>query len=93
MNATGRDRNKKKKQCAVIIEWVDAAMWGCDSRSRESAENCGLTHGYACGWLIKEDDEKVILALDWFDEHDLFRHVCSYPKSGIKKMRQLGGKS
>ena len=77
------------KQQLVFIEWNDASMWGTDVHSREEAEEMGLTHGYACGFLIHEDKEKVVLAIDWFDENDDFRHVNTYPKTGIKKITKL----
>ena len=74
----------KQKYC--LIEWVDASIWGSDPISYKNAKEYGLTHGFVCGFLVHEDEEKVVVAMDWFDENDDIRTVCTYPKSGIKKL-------
>lgn len=74
------------KQKLVFLEWVDASMWGNEQVSRERAEDSGLSHGFACGILVKNDKEKVVVAMDWFDKDDQFRTINTYPRSGIKKL-------
>lgn len=72
------------KQKIVYIEWVDASMWGNSPYQREEAKELSLSHGFVSGFLIKEDKEKVVVGMDWFDCNDDFRNVQVYPKSGIK---------
>lgn len=77
---------KEQKQKMVFLEWIDASMWGTNQISREDAIDSGLSHGFVCGFLIHEDKEKVVVAMDWFDADDNFRVINTYPKTGIKKL-------
>lgn len=78
---------KLPKQKIVFIEWIDASMWGTSQMSEAEASDCGLSHGFVCGFLIKEDKEKVIVAIDWFVDNPFhYRNICTYPKTGIKKL-------
>jgi len=74
------------KQQIVFIEWIDASMWGTEQVSRKSAEDSGLSYGCVCGFLIKDDKEKVVVGMDWFPKDDQFRVINTYPKTGIKKL-------
>ena len=42
-----------------------------------------------CGLLIKEDEEKVVVAHHWFPDQDDVRHVSVITKSTIKEMFRL----
>ena len=75
----------------VIIYWKDAAIHGRDQINEEDIKYYGLVVGYACGWNIHEDKEKITLAMDYFPKqkdvnHNSYRCLASYPKSGIKKI-------
>jgi hypothetical protein len=76
-----------KKQQLVMIEWTDASMHGTEQMSRDDAtKDCKLIDGVSAGLLVHEDKHQVTLALDWFHEHDQFRQIASYPKSGIRSI-------
>jgi len=78
---------KNKIRKIVLIEWVDAAMYG--SESYDTSKVFTLSHGYASGYLVSEDREKVVIATDFFDHPDgyTYRGVSVYPKTGIKKIK------
>ena len=82
-NQKGKKINKQKY---CFIEWIDASMWGGDQISRKEAKEKYLSHGFVCGFLIHQDEEKVVVAMDWFDCDDTFRVINTYPKTGIKKL-------
>ena len=78
------------KQQYVLIHWRDATMNDHNQCSRKEAENeYNLIDGLVVGFLIKEDKEKVILALDWFPKDDQFRQIAVYPKSGITSIKKF----
>lgn len=73
----------------IAIEWIDASLTnGSDTYSREDAENEQLIHGFAVGVLVKEFDDRYVIARDWFDVYDTYRGIASYPKTGIVKVRK-----
>lgn len=73
----------------IAIEWIDASLTnGSDTYSREDAESEQLIHGFAVGVLVKEFDDRYVIARDWFDVHDTYRGIASYPKTGIVKVKR-----
>lgn len=75
-----------KKQL-IAIEWIDASLTANnDTYTQEEAEQEKLIHGFAVGVLVEEMDDRFIIARDWFDEHNTYRGVASYPKTGIIKV-------
>ena len=80
---------KKIKDQFVLIYWKDASIHGGDQITRKQAiKDCGLIKGISGGILVHEDKEHITLALDWFHEHDDFRNMTSYPKSGMYKVKR-----
>lgn len=80
---------KTKKHTIAIINWVDASIHGSDTFTRKEAEESWLMEGVVVGLLVKEDKEKVVIAMDWFPKDDTFRTVQVYPKSGIKQIQRM----
>ncbi len=78
----------KKKPKIICIDWLDCSILVDDQLNRKSIEPEGLIHGYAVGILVKETDEFIIIARDWFDKQDDFRGTAIYPKSGIKSIKR-----
>lgn len=71
----------------IAIEWIDASLTQeGETYSREDAEKEELIHGFAVGVLVKEFPDRYVIARDWFDVHDTYRGVASYPKTGIVKV-------
>ena len=74
----------------AFIEWIDAALFGHETKSAADAEQCGLIHGFAVGIIVKETDDCVTLALDYFDgDQQSFRNICAYPKTGIVRLQKF----
>ena len=83
----------KREAAAVIIHWVDSAMNWPEQKSREDwMKEADLMRGFSAGWLLHEDKEKVVLAMDWFPKNDQFRNVSTYPKAAIAKIERLAPK-
>lgn len=72
----------KKKQI-IAIEWIDASMSMNETYTKAEAEDEKLIHGFAVGVLVKEFEDRYVISRDWFDEHDTYRGIASYPKTGI----------
>lgn len=47
-----------------------------------------LVHGFASGVLVNETKTYYTIARDWFEEHDTFRGIATYPKSGLVKVKK-----
>lgn len=77
------------KHKIAIINWVDASIHGSNTFTRKEAEESWLMEGVVVGLLVKEDKEKVVIAMDWFPKEDTFRTLQVYPKSGITKIQRL----
>jgi len=74
----------KDKKTMIILEWIDASIsMENSSLTREEAEEERLIHGFVCGILVEEFKDRYVVARDWFDEHDTYRGVASYPKTGV----------
>ena len=80
---------KQSKQQYVLIYWIDATLNDAEQHSRKIAEEYGLINGVVAGFLVKEDKEKVIVAMDWFPKDDQFRQIAVYPKSGIISIKRF----
>lgn len=77
----------KQKDQFVLIYWKDAAMHGAEQVTRKQAEkDWHLIKAISGGILVHEDKEQITIALDWFHQHDEFRNLASYPKSGMYKV-------
>jgi len=71
----------------IAIEWIDASLTrGDETYTQEEAEQEELIHGFAVGVLVKEFEDRFVIARDWFDGHSTYRGVASYPKTGIVKV-------
>lgn len=82
----------KKKNEVIIFHWVDACMHGTDQKTEEEWKKEGLIEGIVAGFIVNETKEYFTIAIDLFFagqmgmEHNNYRQVCTYPKSGIKKI-------
>ena len=77
------------KRQIVVIRWVDAAMYGNGTRTREEAEECELMELVSVGVLIKENDTQITLGMDFCPRDDSYRCVNTYPKTGITSIRRI----
>lgn len=82
---TSKQQVKKQMIC---IEWIDASIFGNDQLSQQEAEQEELIHGFVVGVLVKEYKDRYVVARDWFDLHNEYRGVASYPKSGVVSVKK-----
>lgn len=73
----------------VKIDWLDAQIVGSDTYSRKEAEQRGLIQVESVGILVSENKKEIVIATDYFPEHDTFRSIQVYPKSGIKRITRM----
>lgn len=77
------------KKTMICLEWIDASISLEDScLLQEDAEKEELMHGFVCGVLVKEFDDRYVVARDWFDVPNQYRGVASYPKTGIVSVKK-----
>ena len=76
----------KRKYSIVAVHCVDQSYYSgvYDPRVKEFEVVKMITVGH----LIREDDEVVILASEYYSDHDV-RYVSVIPKVTIKKMEVL----
>jgi len=79
--------NKQKE--IIAIEWIDASLSrGDETYTQNEAEQEMLIHGFAVGVLVKEFPDRYVIARDWFDDHNTYRGIASYPKTGVVKVNK-----
>lgn len=69
----------------VIIRWFDSFFVKGDIKADEVDPAIELT---ACGMLVKEDDDRVTIALDLDPASSEFRYVLTIPKVNIRAMKK-----
>ena len=80
------------KLIPVEVEWIDAHS-SLDTQTLKDLEKAEPFVTKSCGYLIKEDKDKVVLGFMMFgvninDEH-LLKHYQVIPKGMIKKITKL----
>lgn len=72
----------------VYLKAKDWTLWDTEqSRNRQFFP----TETQLVGWLIQEDKEKIVIAMEWIPNPfgDDLRHVISIPRSCVEIMREL----
>jgi hypothetical protein len=69
-----------------IITWIDTAGKMFEAMDTEEVGGCVL--GDTTGFLVKENDTYVALAMEQFED-GRWRHLVSIPKVCIKKRRTV----
>lgn len=70
----------------VFITWKDAAVFSTIVADKTEAEEKAKTAVInQVGFLISEDEEKVIIGWQYHKYNKKFRHISSIPKSSILK--------
>ena len=80
---------EKEKYRIVEVEWLDAQSGFSSPLTIEELEREEPVHTLSVGYLLKEDDEKVILGFMMFGDEGVFKHWQLIPKGMIKKMRTM----
>lgn len=77
---------KQLNQTVVFIRWKDASYERGEKTAGEIEPGCVL---HSSGILIKEDDEFVSMATDFFPEEETYRHITHIPKVNILAIRKM----
>jgi hypothetical protein len=74
----------------VFIIWKDAAVFSTIVADKAEAERKAKTAVISqVGFLISEDEEKIIIGWEYHEYNKKFRHISSIPKSSIIEMVTL----
>ena len=77
-----------KKYDVVEVEWLDAQSGFSSPLTIEELETEKPLHTFSVGYLIKEDQEKVILGFMLFGD-EMFKHWQLIPRGMIKRITKL----
>lgn len=77
----------------VIVHWLDASA-ETSHLPPEAAENSHCYDVATVGFLLKEDDREVVLAMEHYNdgERKLCRHICTIPKISILYIEEVAKK-
>lgn len=76
----------------VEVEWLDAQGGFSCPLTLEELEREKPSHTFSAGYLLKEDEEKVILGFMMFGDEGMFKHWQLIPKGMIQNIKELGDK-
>lgn len=77
----------------AVVHWKDAQIDNGDSKTEQEAQAFGLIEGLAAGILVCRDEEKIVLANDYFPEHGTYRGLRSYPMKSVLSVREGPGRA
>lgn len=77
---------KRINQTVVFIRWNDASYERGEKTADEIDPGCVL---HSSGILIKDDNEFISMATDYFLEEETFRHITHIPKVNILTIRRM----
>ena len=82
----------KKELIPVEVEWIDAHS-SLDAQTLQELEKATPFLTKSCGYLVKEDKDKIVLAFMLFgvniNDEPLLKHYQVIPKGMIKKITKL----
>ena len=74
----------------VFITWKDTAVFSSIVANKTEAEQKAKTALInQVGFLISEDDERIIIGWQYHAYNGKFRHIATVPKSAVIKMEIL----
>lgn len=73
----------------VEVEWLDAQTGFSQPLNLEELEKESPLHTFSVGYLLKEDEEKVILGFMMFGSEGFFKHWQLIPKGMIKSIKEI----
>ncbi len=80
---------EKKKYKIVEVEWLDAQSGFSSPLTIEELEREEPLITFSVGYLLKEDEEKVILGFMMFGDEGMFKHWQLIPRGMIKNIQTL----
>lgn len=85
-----RLRNKFQMRTEIVkVKWLDAQSGFSSPLTIEELEREDPLESISIGYLLKEDEEKIILGFMMFGDEGMFKHWQLIPKGMIKKITKL----
>ncbi len=78
-----------EKYKIVEVEWFDAQSGFSSPLTLEELERERPLHTFSVGYLLKEDDEEIILGFMMFGDEGMFKHWQLIPKGMVKEIRTV----
>lgn len=75
---------KEKSMKVVYIEWKDGTYH--INKVLNSGETTQVANIYTAGFLVEEDDEKIVIGVDYNKDEQKYRHIFTRLKSSIKSI-------
>jgi len=70
----------------IIVLWTfDQTFWSCCMDHRDS--DFKLSEQIQVGWLVRETDDRYIIALEQIDNHDV-KHTVAVPKCNVQAVKK-----
>jgi hypothetical protein len=92
---SAKDNDTDTRAPLVLVEWVDAASVTDRWQDREVAIEAGLHYSgdpiLACGFLIAERKDVIVIALTFNHHNDDVSHVMAIPVPAVKSIIHLRG--
>ena len=73
----------------VIVDWVDSASHGDRTQYKGTEKELRALTGLSAGLLVREDEESLSIAMDWFKEIEEYRTVTTIPKCSVKRIQRI----
>ncbi len=81
---------KENKIQFAVIEWRDSVNHSNEMDTKEVAmKKSRLAHLLTCGFIIGEDEEKIVIGIDYNIGSKKFRHIYTRAKSAIENIQRF----
>jgi hypothetical protein len=73
----------------VIIDWTDSASHGDRTQYKGDEKELRALTGVSAGLLVRENDESLSIAMDWFEEIKEYRTLMTVPKCSVSRIQRI----
>jgi hypothetical protein len=77
---------EKDSRSLAYVRWLDACFQEGDCPEQDIEPGVELE---TVGWLVKEDDNTVSVALEWSGRDRVWRRVQTIPRCLVREMRRV----
>lgn len=80
---------RRSKPTLVLIVWEDIAPHDGSWVARKTVKPCPAVME-SVGWLIRDDNQYVVLAQDYDHKDDMVAGLATYPKGCVRSLTSIG---
>ena len=75
----------------AVVVWLDSALNGAEMEQQEAVEEIVPVVGTSVGWVLRDDDTAVVLALSRFQHaaHTGWRQISAIPRCAVVSVQRL----